>query len=82
MNGVQKLVTSLQWHKESWWTFRTFLFFSAQGRGTGSPGRQGGDREGGGCQFLIENLRSEAGGGGEGAGRVSAGNLGEGGLGG
>ena len=55
------------------------FIFSCRGRGRGSPRRQ----EGGG-QFLIENPRGggvfqergRGGGGAEGAGRVSAGNLG------
>ena len=63
----------------TWWTFRIFLFFSS-GKGRGSPGRQGG----GGSVFFVKNPRKGAGfsggGGGEGAGRVSAGNLEEGGL--
>ena len=57
-----------------------FYFFSARGRGRGSPGRQGG----GVVRFVIENPRrggGSPGGGGvsRGAGRVSAGNLGGGG---
>ena len=38
----------------AWWTFRIFfIFFSARGRGRGSPGQQGG----GGVGFFIENPR-------------------------
>ena len=51
-----------------------FYFFSAWGRGRGSPGRQGR----GGGRFFVENHRRGGGlprgGGGGGAGRVSAGN--------
>ena len=60
--------------------FGILNFFSARGRGRGNPRRQGGE----GGQFFVENPRSVVGGspgkGGEGAGRVSAGNLGGGGL--
>ena len=64
-----------------WWTFRIFLiFFSARGSGKGSPRSW----EGGG-RFFIENPRRvgvsrAGGGGGRGAGRVFAGNLGGGGA--
>ena len=65
----------------TWWTFRIFLiFFSAQGRGRGSPRREGG----GGVGFLLKipegrgSPRRE--GGVERAGRVSAGYFGGGGA--
>ena len=55
-----------------------FDFFSPPGRGRGSPGREGGE----GVGFLLKlpgggGFSQEGVGGGEGAGRVSAGNLGE-----
>ena len=60
------------------WTFRIFFISSAWGRGRVSPMRQ--ERGGGGVDFLLKNakrvgLSGEKGGGGRGAGRVSAGNL-------
>ena len=61
----------------TWWTFRIF-FFSARGRGRGSPRR----REGGG-RLLIENPKKgeyfPEKGEDRGAGRVFAGNFGGGG---
>ena len=60
--------------------FGYFLVFSGRGWGRGSPRR----REGGGVRLFMENprrgggLRVDVGGGGRGAGRVFAGNLGGG----
>ena len=67
------------WRSSPWWTFRIFFIFSAPGMGRGSPERQGGR----GVGFLSKVPGGGGGsprggvGGGEGAGRVSAGNLGE-----
>ena len=65
----------------SWWTFRIFFIFSARGRGRGRGARKGL----GGVSFLLTipgggSPRTEEEGGGRGAGMVSAGNLGGGGL--
>ena len=63
----------------AWWTFRIFFIFFLLGEGKGESEAPGG----GGGRFLIENPRrgggvSRRGGGGRGAGRVSARNSGRG----
>ena len=62
------------------WTFRIFFIFFCSGEGKGEPEAPGRGRG----RFFIENPRrgvsqERRGGGGRGAGKVSAGNLGGGG---